>query len=92
VVGDTGSVFTTDEDRDVDSPYNTYRVIGLPPGPIGSPGEQAMTSALEPADGDWLYFVTVDLDTGETRFARTAEEHAQNVALLREFCERSDTC
>jgi UPF0755 protein len=60
-------------DLEVDSPYNTYKYAGLPPTPINSPGEAAMRAALNPADGDWLYWVTVNLETGETKFAETSE-------------------
>lgn len=91
-VGTDGDVFTTDQERQVDSPYNTYRADGLPPGPIGSPGEEAMIAALAPAVGDWRYFVTVNLESGDTRFARTPEEHQANVALLQQYCEDSDLC
>lgn len=82
VVGAT-SVYTSDEDRAVDSPYNTYLYKGLPPGPICSPGLPSIDAALYPADGPWLYFTAINLDTGETRFATTPEEHATNVELLR---------
>lgn len=50
------------------SPYNTYRNVGLPPTPINSPGEAAMAAALNPADGPWLWYVTVNPDTGQTKF------------------------
>jgi len=58
------------EQLESDSPYNTYVVKGLPPTPINSPGEAAIEAALEPAKGRWLYFVTVNPDTGETKFTR----------------------
>ncbi|MET0741642.1 MAG: endolytic transglycosylase MltG [Candidatus Nanopelagicales bacterium] len=64
-------------DLEVESPYNTYKYPGLPPGPIGSPGEQAMEAALSPAEGDWLYFVTVNPDTGETKFTASYDEFLQ---------------
>lgn len=57
-----------------DGPYNTYTRAGLPPTPINSPGEAAMAAALNPADGDWLYYVTVNPDTGETKFTNSYEE------------------
>lgn len=63
-----------------DSPYNTYRHPGLPPGPIGSPGEQAIQAALHPAEGDWVYWVTVDCD-GTTMFSSSLEEHNQHEPL-----------
>lgn len=74
------TVFTTDEERALDSPYNTYLYPGLPPGPINSPGEDALLAALNPAEGDWRYFVTVDLETGEMKYAETLAEHERNVA------------
>jgi UPF0755 protein len=58
---------------------------GLPPTPIGSPGDTAINAVLNPAEGDWQYFVTINLDTGETLFANTLEEHNENVQLLREW-------
>ena len=64
-------------DLEVESPYNTYKYTGLPPAPIGSPGEQAMEAALSPAEGDWLYFVTVNPDTGETKFTASYDEFLQ---------------
>lgn len=92
VVGIDGDIFTTEQDRATQSPYNTYLVDGLPPGPISSPGEEALDAALHPAAGDWLYFVVVDLETGETRFAATGEEHQANVVILQEYCARSELC
>ncbi len=82
--GKTG-ITTTAEDRATDSPYNTYRYPGLPPGAIDSPGEEALQAVLTPTPGDWLYFVVVNPDTGDTRFAATAEEHAANVALFQQW-------
>ncbi|CAM5691792.1 endolytic transglycosylase MltG [Streptomyces griseomycini] len=65
-------------DTEVDSPYNSYERMGLPPTPIGNPGEDAMRAAINPAPGDWLYFVTVT--PGDTRFTADYEEHRRNVA------------
>ena len=62
------------KDLGVDSPYNTYKHTGLPPGPIGSPGDQALEAALHPADGNWLYFITVDGATGDTKFTADYQE------------------
>ncbi len=64
----------TNQDITVDSPYNTYKVTGLPPTPINSPGEQALEAALAPAAGDWLYYVTVNPTTGETKFTSSYSE------------------
>jgi peptidoglycan lytic transglycosylase G len=78
-------VTTTSKDRAISSPYNTYRVNGLPPGPISAPGEDAMKAAVAPTPGPWLYFVAVNPDTGETKFATTKAEHDRNVAEFRQW-------
>ena len=87
-----GDVFTTEAERADESAYNTYQNLGLPPGPIGSPGEKTIEAALNPAAGDWLYFVAVNLDTGETVFSTTFAEHSRAVAKLQEFCRGSESC
>ncbi len=65
--------------------YNTYLVKGLPPGPIASPGSLAIEATLNPAKGDWLYFVTINLASGETKFSKTLAEHEDWVVLLRKW-------
>lgn len=72
---------------DTESPYNTYKVTGLPPTPINSPGESALEAALSPAKGKWLYFVTVNPDTGETKFARTYEKFLKLKVEYRAFLD-----
>ena len=67
----------TYEDTRIASPYNTYLHEGLPPAPIGNPGLQAIKAAVDPAEHDYLYFIT-KLDTGEAVFAETVEEHGEN--------------
>ncbi|MCD5314335.1 endolytic transglycosylase MltG [Kineosporia babensis] len=66
---------TSDTDRASTSRYNTYRYTGLPQGPINNPGQASLEAALEPTPGEWLYFVTTDPDTGETKFSETLEQH-----------------
>lgn len=88
-VNKTGTVWTTPAERKSLSPYNTYRYKGLPPGPITAPAKKAMEAALNPTEGKWLYFVPINLDTGETVFAETYEEHLANVAKLNAWCLQS---
>ena len=83
----SGSVWSTKEALESDNPWNTYKRTGLPIGPIASPGDAAIAAAMAPADGSWLFFVTVNLDTGETVFTNTIEEHEAAVAQLRSWCD-----
>jgi UPF0755 protein len=64
-------------DLQIDSPYNTYRYPGLPPGPIAAPGRAALEAALAPADVPYLYFVS--RNDGSHVFATTLAEHNRNV-------------
>jgi UPF0755 protein len=75
-------VTTTAKERASTSKYNTYHWKGLPVGPISNPGAAAIEAALKPSTGTWLYFVTVNPETGETKFATT---EAEKLALNREF-------
>ncbi|MGV9940495.1 endolytic transglycosylase MltG [Streptomyces sp. NPDC003401] len=75
---DRSPLRTSTADTRIDSPYNSYERMGLPPTPIGNPGEEAMRAAIAPTPGDWLYFVTVK--PGDTRFTAGYEEHQRNVA------------
>jgi UPF0755 protein len=85
-------VALTAEDLEVDSPYNTRKYPGLPPGPIESPGDDSIQAALHPADGPWLWYVTVNLKTGETKFTDDYDEFLQFKQELTEYCETSDAC
>ncbi len=69
---------TLEEYSTVDSLYNTYLYLGLPPGPIASPGINSILAVLEPADTNYLYFVA--FENGFHAFAETYAEHEQNVA------------
>lgn len=87
---DGDNIILTDEQLAVDSPYNTYldkNAGKLPPGPIDSPGQAAIEAAMSPADGDYLYFVTVNLDTGETLFTADENEHLANVQKFQAWCQ-----
>lgn len=70
---------------DTKNPYNTYVYTGLPPGPISSPGSLAIEAALNPAPGEYLFFVTINLDSGETIFSETLREHEKAVELYRKW-------
>lgn len=72
------SYTTTAAQRADDNPWNTYRYPGLPKGPISAPGATAIDAALHPASGSWLFFCTVNLETGETEFSTTLAEHERS--------------
>ena len=74
-----GTIYQSD--LDFDSPYNTYKYSGLPPGPIANPGIASLEAAMHPARSDFLYFVSDN--HGHHRFARSPQEHARNVASYR---------
>jgi UPF0755 protein len=74
-----GTIYASD--LQFDSPYNTYKFPGLPPGPIANPGLASLQAAMHPAHTDFLYFVSDN--NGHHRFARDLEEHARNVAAYR---------
>jgi len=71
------------KDLDIDSPYNTYRVAGLPPGPIASPGRESLLAVLDPAQVKDLYFVSRNDGTHE--FSETLREHNQAVDRYQRF-------
>jgi UPF0755 protein len=70
-------------DLDYDSAYNTYRSRGLPPGPVANPGREALRAAMQPAQTDYLFFVSEGAARGRHRFSRTAADHALNVQQYR---------
>ncbi|MDO4664763.1 MAG: endolytic transglycosylase MltG [Actinomycetaceae bacterium] len=77
----------SEDDMKNDNPYNTYLHKGLPPTPIGAPGARAISAVLNPAPGDWYFYTTVNLQTGETKFAKTMAEQNKLVGELRKYCE-----
>lgn len=74
-----GQIFLSTNSTLINSAYNTYKHYGLPPSPIGNPGSAALVSALNPAPGDWLFFITVA--PGDTRFTRSNDEFLSWKAL-----------
>lgn len=81
-----GGTSSRAEELEDDNPWNTYVNPGLPVTPIANPGELAIKAAREPAEGPWQYFVTVNLDTGETVFSATFAEHEKAVAQYQKWC------
>lgn len=80
---DADKEIVTYEDLGEDSPYNTYQNVGLPPAPINSPGKAAMVAAVNPTEGDWLYFVTTDPEAGTTKFTGDYDEFLRFKAELK---------
>lgn len=76
-----GTIYQSDLERE--SPYNTYRVTGLPPGPIANPGEASLRAALRPAETDYLFFVALPDGSGRHAFSRTMAEHNRAVMEYR---------
>jgi UPF0755 protein len=72
-----------------DTPYNTYVHSGLPPTPISNPGDAALTAAMQPAPGNWGYFVTVNLDTQDTRFSSTYEQFLKDKQLFLDWVNKN---
>ena len=83
ILGEVKPVLTY-QDLEIDSPYNTYLYPGLPPGPIASPGKDALQAALYPADVDYLYFVYKEDGSGEHYFSTTLEEHNYHKGLAQQ--------
>jgi UPF0755 protein len=82
VMESRGNIFLSTKSTLIKSPYNTYRNYGLPPGPIGNPGSEALKAVLSPAPGDWLYFITVAPQ--DTRFTTSLKEFNVWKAIYKE--------
>lgn len=77
------------EELAIDTPYNTYMHAGLPPTPINLPSRASLEAAVNPIPSDNLFWVTIDLDSGETLFAETFEQHEENAKKLTKWCEEN---
>lgn len=92
-LGQVSIHLTKEQKADKSNAYNSYQHAGLPPTPIGSPGARAIAAAVHPDKSDDYYWVTVNLSTGETRFAKTYAEHLKNVDVYRAWCSANqDVC
>jgi UPF0755 protein len=76
-----GTIYQSD--LHADSPYNTYKYAGLPPGPIANPGTSALRAAMNPAHTDYLFFVAEGNGSARHRFSSTYEQHEKNVLAYR---------
>jgi len=91
-LGKTDVILTTDL-LNKDTPYNMYLHDGLTPTPIDNPGADAIEAALNPASGNWLYFITTDLNTQETKFTNSYSEFLKFKDDFLAFCAASPgTC
>ena len=83
----SGTFQVTSDMKAVDSPYNTFKYAGLPPGPICNPGKVALEAAVNPTEGTYLYFVAVNPSTGEVKFASDAAGHQANTEEFQAWCD-----
>ena len=85
--------FTQEEKEDAANEYNTYVHRGLPPGPIGAPSTEAIDAASNPEDNEYYYWVTTNIETGETKFARDYATHREYQQEYRDYCaENEEIC
>lgn len=81
--------FSSEDRQDESNEYNTYAHRGLPPGPIGAPSIAALDAAAAPEDNDYYYWITTNIETGETHFSETHEEHLEYQAEYRAYCDEN---
>ena len=92
VSGRSGDVWTTASERGDNSAYNTYAHAGLPPGPIGSPGEETVKAALHPAAGNWLYFLP-DFEKNTTLFYdKDGPKRQADLQRIKDYCVKTQKC
>lgn len=85
--------FSEEDKRDASNEYNTYAHRGLPPGPIGAPSTQAVDAAAAPEENDYYYWVTTNIETGETKFAEDYDQHRIYQQEYRDYCaENQEIC
>ena len=81
--------FSSEDRQDESNEYNTYAHRGLPPGPIGAPSIAALDAAADPEDNEYYYWITTNIETGETHFSTTYEEHREYQAEYRAYCDEN---
>ncbi|MGM7667417.1 endolytic transglycosylase MltG [Microbacterium sp. A93] len=85
--------FSEEDKKDASNEFNTYAHRGLPPGPIGAPSTQALDAAAHPEDNDFYYWVTTNIETGETKFAKDYAQHRVYQQEYRDYCaENEEIC
>lgn len=85
--------FSEAEKQNADNKYNSYYYRGLPPGPIGAPSREALEAAAEPEDSDYFYWITTNIETGETKFSEDYAQHRAYQQEYREYCaQNADIC
>lgn len=85
--------FSSEDRRDESNEYNTYVHRGLPPGPIGAPSIAALDAAAEPTDSEYYYWITTNIETGETKFSTTLSQHQEYQQEYRAYCDDNpDIC
>ncbi|WP_261622944.1 endolytic transglycosylase MltG [Nesterenkonia marinintestina] len=92
-LGEQSLQFTEEERQDSDNEFNTYVHEGLPPGPIEAPASEAIDAAADPEENDYYYWLTVNIETGETKFAEDYSEHQVYWQEFRDYCaDNPDIC
>ena len=79
--------FSAEDRHDASNEYNTYAHRGLPPGPIGAPSIEALDAAAEPEESDYYYWITTNIETGETKFSTTYAQHQEYQQEYRAYCD-----
>lgn len=88
-LGQQSLQFSEEDRNDASNEYNTYAIRGLPPGPIEAPAVEAIEAASDPDENDYFYWVTTNIETGETKFAEDYEEHQIYWQEFTEYCDEN---
>src|SRR5690625_2111114 len=85
--------FTAEDRQDASNEYNTYAHPGLQPEPIGAHTIAPLDAAAEPEDSDYYYWITTNIETGETKFSTTYEQHRDRKSVVQAYCDDNpDIC